>query len=173
LRDKPSYHGNSLDIEPVTPEDLPVFMELVGELATFLKAPRDFTNTQEGFQHALFDDPPLMEAIMLRYDGEVAGMATWFENYEVLQGRKVMWFDYFYVRPEFRRRPIAPGVLIYLLILAREREYLWLEGTVNEWNNEAMSLYKMLKAEEPRQKLFRFTLEKLDWSLMRPFLPSA
>jgi GNAT superfamily N-acetyltransferase len=156
--EKPRYAKGSLSIDPLTPEDMPVFMEMMNELAEALGAGGWFVNTQDNLHQAIFGDPPRMEVILVRLGGEPAGFASWFETYEVLSGKQVMWFDYFYTRPQYRTRPIAPAMLIYVMMLAKGRNYEYVEGTVQDWNKEALSLYMMLKADEVPHRLFRLEL---------------
>jgi GNAT superfamily N-acetyltransferase len=159
--EKPRYVSAGLSIDPLRPDDLPVFMEMMGELAVALGARGWFINPEENLHAALFSEPPRMEAILVRYKDEPAGFASWFETYEVLSGRLVMWFDYFYTRPQFRTRPIMPAMLLYLLKLAKDRKYLYVEGTVQEWNKEALTLYQLLKAEEVEHRLFRLDVSQI------------
>jgi GNAT superfamily N-acetyltransferase len=136
-------------------------MEMMEELAVALGARGWFVNPEENLREALFGESPRMEAILVRFRGEPAGFASWFETYEVLSGKLVMWFDYFYTRPQFRTRPIMPAMLLYMLKLAKDREYLYVEGTVQEWNKEALALYGLLKAEEIEHRLFRLDVSKI------------
>ena len=158
MQEKPLFVRGDLSIGPLMPEDLPVFMEMMDELAVALGAQGWFVNTTENLEQAIFGEPPRMEVILVRYKGEPAGFASWFETYEVLSGKQVMWFDYFYTRPAFRTRPITPVMLVYLLMLARKRNYAYVEGTVQDWNKEALNLYSLLKAEEVEHRLFRLDL---------------
>ena len=161
MPEKPRYSSAGLTIDPLTPEDLPVFMEMMGECAIALGARGWFVNTAESLHEALFGESTRMEAILVRFKGEPAGFSSWFETYEVLSGKLVMWFDYFYTRPQFRTRPIMPSMLLYLLQLAKDREYLYVEGTVQEWNKSALALYGLLKAEEIEHRLFRLDVSKI------------
>lgn len=173
LREKPSYANAGLRIDPVTPDDLPSFVEMFGELVEFMRAAEWFSATQDDFHRALFDDPQRMEAIIVRYEGEPAGLATWFETYEALSGKVTMWFDYLYVRPAFRSKPIAPAMLIYLLMLAKDRDYLWIEGTVQAWNAEALSFYKTVRAQELPHHIHRLHLSRIDWTLLEKLRPKG
>ena len=74
----PRYSAAGLAIEPVEPGDIPAFMEMLGEMAEFLRGSKNFVTTPEELSQALFSSPPVMEAIIGRQEGEVAGFVNWY-----------------------------------------------------------------------------------------------
>lgn len=163
-RETPSYAAGALTIDPVGPDDLPIFRELLGELVDFLDMRDVYTVTDDDLRHALFDEPPQVEALLARYNGEAAGLATWTEVFHPVVGKFVMSLEFFYVRPQFRSHLITPALLIYLIFLAKHRGYFRIEWFVHEWNAAAIEFYKSLKAEEIAQKPYRLSLSEFDWS---------
>jgi len=168
--EKPSYSSGSLRIEAVKPEDFPVFREMLGELVDLLDMRNVYTLPDDELHHALFDEPPRMEAIIARYQGEPAGFATWTEAFHLVTGKIVMSFDYIYARPEYRTRLITPALLIYLLFIAERRGYIRVEGAVHEWNTETSKFYESLNAVAVPQKIYRFNMADFDWSPFRHLL---
>jgi GNAT superfamily N-acetyltransferase len=151
-------------VEPATPEDIPSLLEMLGEVAEFLGVAGSFTNTQESLGRALFGTPSTCEAMVARDAGRPAGFALWSEFYRPFSGRPALWLDYIYVRPEFRRKPLAMAMLVKVLALARERGYVSIYGLVFEWNEAARTLYALLHVEELDVRLFNFRLDAVDWS---------
>ena len=163
-RETPSYSSGTLSIDPIQPEDLPVFREMLDELVDVLEMKDVYTIGDDALYHALFDDPPGSEAIIARHKGEPAGIATWTDSFHLVRGKYTMLFDYIYVRPQFRNFMITPAMLIYLLMLARRRGYFRMEGFVHEWNIETTNFYRALSAEENTQQSFHIDLDKVDWA---------
>lgn len=171
---KPSYSAAGLSIEPVRPDDVPDLLAMVGEIAEHLGASENFFNTADNLSQALFATPPLVEAVIARHEGRTAGFALWLEKYRVFSGRKMLWLDYLYVRPEYRRMPLGIGLLVYVLNLARARDYIAIQGTVLDANETARNLYAILKIEELNTRTFNLTLSKVNWSLLGRFhVPSG
>jgi ribosomal protein S18 acetylase RimI-like enzyme len=163
---KPRFSAAGLAIEPVRSDDIPALMEMMGELADFLDGRLNFVTTAEELQTVLFSDPPAMEMILGRQDGEVAGFVNWFEDYKVFSGRRAMRVDYLYVRPKFRTRPLAIAMLVYLLRLAKARGYRYLEGSVLDRNTQARKMYKALKAKELEMRTYHLDLMEVDASVL-------
>jgi GNAT superfamily N-acetyltransferase len=167
---KPSYHSGSLSIDPVKPDEMPVFRALLDGLVESLDMADIYTVTDEQLHEALFGEHPQMEAVIARYGGEPAGVATWNYGFHVVRGGQVMSFEYLYVKPQFRNHMVPFALLIYVMVLARRRGYFRIEGFVEEWNNQALGLYEKLHAESVDQKLWRMDLDKIDWSPYRDLL---
>ena len=169
-RETPSYSSGALSIDPVRPEDLPIFKELLGELVDILDM-RDVYNVEDGaLRLAMFSEPPQVEAIIARYNGEPAGIATWTSGFHLVRGETVMSFEYIYVRPPFRSHLITVAMLIYVLVLAKRRGYMRIEGFVHDWNSDTANFYRGLKAEEVPQKAYRLDLADIDWSPFQALL---
>lgn len=167
---KPSYHSGSLSIDPLKSEDLPVFRQLLDEMVESLDMRDVYRVTDAELQEALLGEPPQMEAIMARYGEEPAGIATWTHSFHLVLGKKVMSFEYIYVKPKFRNHMVPLALMLYLLVLARRRGYVRIEGFVHEWNAQAGALYAKLHAEAIDQKSWRLDLDKVDWSPYRDLL---
>ena len=169
-RQTPGYSSGALSIDPLRPEDLPVFRELLGELVDVLDMRDVYAVEDDALCQAMFSEPPQVEAIIARYNGEPAGLATWTLGFHLVRGKTVMSFEYIYVRPEFRRHFITVAMLVYILVLAKRRGYFRIEGFVHDWNSETAGFYKGLKAVEVPQKAYRLDLSEVDWAPFRRFL---
>ena len=169
-REAPSYASGGLRIDPVTPDQIPLFFELLGELVEVLDMTDVYTLTEEGLRAAMFQDPPRVEAIIVHFDDEPAGIATWSEYIHLVSGKMVMSFEYMYVRPQLRSHWITASMLIYLLLLAKQRDYFRVEGAVHEWNTETAEFYKRLGAERLPQHFYRFSMEDVDWTPFKSFI---
>jgi GNAT superfamily N-acetyltransferase len=160
----PSYASAGLTIDPVREEDIPVFRELLGELVQSMNQADIYAVEDDQLRAVLFSDPPQMEAIITRYKGEPAGLATWVEGFHLVRGSRIMGFEYLYVRPRFRSYSVAIAMLIYLVSLARHRGYIRIEGFVEDWNDPVAAFYRSLNATAASQSAYRLDLDKVDWS---------
>jgi GNAT superfamily N-acetyltransferase len=162
----PHFSAAGLEIAPVEAADIPAFMELLGEMAEFMQGSHNYITTPEELSRALFSTPPVLEAIIGRVEGQVAGFVTLYEGYKVFSGRRAMRVDYLYVRPRFRTRPLAIAMLVYLLRVAKTRGYRYLEGEVVDWNLPAKKMYTALNAQEVPSRNYNLDLTTVDWSLL-------
>jgi GNAT superfamily N-acetyltransferase len=162
-----SFSAVDLKVQPATPADVPILLEMLSEMAESIGALRNFTNTPESLTEALFGASPVCEIAVARDQGVAAGFAAWLEFYRPLSGRKALWLDYIYVRPESRGRPLALAMLCHLLALAKQRDYVSIFGAVLE-SNPAQNIYSLLGAEEEKARFFFLYLSKVDWSLLGP-----
>jgi GNAT superfamily N-acetyltransferase len=166
-RETPSYSSAGLSIDAFREKDLPVFRELLDELVQSLHQTDIYAVQDDQLRQAFFSDPPQMEAIIARYKGEPAGLATWVEGFHLVRGSTIMSFEYLYVRPKFRSYAVAMAMLIYLVSLARYRGYIRIEGFVEDWNDPVAAFYRSFNATEANQTAYRLDLSKIDWRMFR------
>jgi GNAT superfamily N-acetyltransferase len=137
----------ALSIEFAKPEDVPLILELIRELAEYERQPDEAQATREQLHEALFGSRPAAEAVIARVDGEAAGWALWFQNFSTWTGRPGLWLEDLYVRPQHRRRGVGKALLAYLAQLCLERGYGRFEWAVLDWNSPALEFYQVLGAE--------------------------
>ncbi|HEY7466392.1 MAG TPA: GNAT family N-acetyltransferase [Dehalococcoidia bacterium] len=136
-----------LRIEPARPEDVPLVLELIRELAEYEKEPESARATEGQIREALFGERPAAEAVIAWVDGEAAGWALWFQNFSTWTGKPGLWLEDLFVRPRFRRQGIGRALLAYLAGLCVERGYGRFEWSVLDWNTGAIEFYESLGAE--------------------------
>jgi len=136
-----------LRIQPATPDDVPLMLDLVRELAEYEKQPEAVKATPEQLRSALFGERPAAEAVIARWDGRPVGWALWFQSFSTWTGRPGLWLEDLYVRPAYRRRGVGRALLVYLARLCRERGYGRFEWAVLDWNTPAVGFYRALGAE--------------------------
>jgi GNAT superfamily N-acetyltransferase len=136
-----------LRIEPARPEDVPLILELIRELAEFEKEPESAKATAEQIHEALFGERAAAEAVIARIDGVAVGWALWFQNFSTWTGRPGLWLEDLFVRPQHRRNGVGRALLGYLARLCVERGYGRFEWSVLDWNTPSIEFYKALGAE--------------------------
>ena len=135
-----------LRINPATPDDLPLMLDLVRELAEYEHEADQARMTPEQLNEALFGERPAAEAAIVRVDGEGAGWALWFQNFSTWTGKPGLWLEDLYVRPQHRGRGAGKALLVYLARLCVERDYGRFELSVLDWNAPSIAFYEALGA---------------------------
>jgi GNAT superfamily N-acetyltransferase len=136
-----------ISIEPATPKDLPLILDLIRELAEYEKQPDAAQATESQLLQALFGEKPAAEAVIARLKGRPAGWALWFQTFSTWTGKGGLWLEDLYVRPAYRRRGVGGALLVHLAALCVERGYGRLEWSVLDWNAPALDFYRELGAE--------------------------
>jgi GNAT superfamily N-acetyltransferase len=134
-------------IAPVTPDEVPILLALIRELARFEKLEHEVEATPELFQQALFGPQPAAGALLARGDGEVAGYAIYFFTFSTFVGRPGIWLEDVYVRPPFRRRGLGQALIQAVARIGRARGCGRYEWTALNWNEPALKIYRGLGAK--------------------------
>ena len=94
-----------------------------------------------------------------------AGFALFFHTFSTFLGRRSLWLEDLFVRPEHRGAGIGRALLTALAAIARERGCGRFEWAVLDWNTPAIDFYQSLGAVAMNDwtvyRLSRAALEKL------------
>lgn len=135
-----------LSIRPATIHDVSLLRTLICELADFEHELDGVTITLEDLARDGFGDSPKFRALILEWNGEVAGYAMIFDCYSSWIGRQLFLEDLF-VRHQFRGNGIGKSALAYLARLAKSEGYRAMRWEVLNWNQPALDLYRALGGE--------------------------
>jgi GNAT superfamily N-acetyltransferase len=133
-------------IDPARPEDVPMILTLIRELAEFERLLHEVTATEEQVHEGLFGARPSAEVVMARMGDEVAGFALFFHNFSTFLAKPGIYLEDLYVRQRFRGQGCGEALLRYLARTALERGCGRLEWSVLDWNQRAIDFYKSLGA---------------------------
>jgi ribosomal protein S18 acetylase RimI-like enzyme len=137
----------STTIRPATEADLPAVLGFVRALARYEKLEHQVAATEEGLREALFGDRPGAE-VLLAFEGEEAvGFAVFFHNFSTFLGRRGLYLEDLWVKPEARGRRHGKALLRHLARLAVERGCGRFEWTVLDWNEPSIRFYRSQGAE--------------------------
>ncbi len=152
----------TIAIRPATPDDVPLILMFLRELAAYEKLSHEVVASEADFQAALFGARPTVEAVIASLDGEAVGYALFFPNFSTFLGKPGLYLEDLYVRPAARGFGVGRELLIYLARLAVERGWGRFEWAVLDWNEPSIGFYKKLGAV-PMDELtiFRLTGERL------------
>ncbi len=153
----------ALEITPATPEDVPLVLRFIRELAEYERLAHAVVATPEELREQLFGERPSAEVLIAREEGEPAGFAVFFHNFSTFLGRRGLYLEDLYVRPELRGRGVGRALLRALARVAAERGCGRLEWSVLDWNEPAIRFYRSLGA----RPLEEWTVYRLDGEALR------
>lgn len=133
-------------LRPATPADVPLILTYVRELADYEKLSHAMISTEAMFQEALFGLRPSAEVVLAEWAGQPAGFALFFHNFSTFLGRRGLYLEDLYVRPDLRGHGIGRALLAHLAGLAVTRGCGRMEWSVLDWNQQAWGFYQVLGA---------------------------
>ena len=133
-------------IRTAAPDDVPVLLELVRELAVYEKEPDAVEATEDLLAAALFGPSPVASCHVAEVDGAVVGFALWYVSFSTWQGRPGLWLEDLFVRPAARGHGLGKALLQALAQVCIERGYGRFEWWVLDWNVDAQGFYRSLGA---------------------------
>ena len=155
----------SFTIEPASPSDVADLHRLIGELADYERLTHLCVSTQADLQAALFGDRPVAEALIARLEANsqvAAGFALFFHTYSTFLGRRSLWLEDLFVRPQFRGAGLGRRLLTTLAATAQQRGCGRFEWSVLDWNENAIGFYESLGARVlPDWRIARVTGDAL------------
>ena len=141
-RKDPSANAPPCRIRPACDDDVPLVLTLIRELAEYERMAEEVTAAEADIRQALFGPAPSAEAVIAEVEGRPAGFALFFHSFSTFAGRRGLYLEDLYVRPEHRGRGIGRGLLRHLARLARERGCHRFEWSVLDWNALAIRSYR-------------------------------
>jgi GNAT superfamily N-acetyltransferase len=148
-----------MTLREAVPGDAAEILALIQELADYEELREMCVVTVEDVQREVFGANPVVHVLMAEEDGVVAGFALYFFNFSTFLGRRGIYLEDLFVRPEFRGRGIGKGLLLRLKEIATEAGYGRVEWSVLDWNTPSIEFYKSLGATAMDEwTTFRLTL---------------
>ncbi|KAF1697184.1 N-acetyltransferase [Pseudoxanthomonas koreensis] len=134
-------------LRAATPDDIPLVLALVAELADYERLPHEAVATADDMHAALFGPRPAAEVVIAECDGTPAGFALFFVSFSTFLGKPGLYLEDLFVRPAFRGRGAGKRLMVHLARLALERGYGRFEWSVLDWNTPAIDFYRSLGAK--------------------------
>ena len=121
-------------------------VSLIRELASYERIEHEMEATEDDVRDALFGEWPSAEAVLAYAGGELAGYALFFHNFSTFVGRRGLYLEDLFVRPEGRGRGHGKALLAALPRVAVERGWGRMEWSVLNWNQPAIDVYRSIGA---------------------------
>ncbi|MFK0289388.1 GNAT family N-acetyltransferase [Streptomyces sp. NPDC090442] len=149
-------------IRAATPDDVPVILAMIGELAAYERTPESAQATEPQLKEALFGSQPAAFALIAEDAGEPVGFALWFRNFSTWTGTHGVYLEDLYVRPEARGGGHGKALLAALARICVERGYQRFEWSVLDWNEPSIGFYRSIGARPMDEwTVFRLTGDAL------------
>lgn len=156
-------------LRAATREDVPQILAFIRELAEYEREP-DAVHADEALLAAnLFGAAPGAEVVIAQVDGAPAGFALFFHNFSTWLGRRGLYLEDLFVRPEYRGRGVGQVLMAYLAKLAVERDCGRFEWSVLDWNTPAIDFYRRLGAVG----MDEWTVQRLSGEALRELAAQA
>ena len=130
-----------------TAADVPLILDLIRGLAEYEKLAHEVVANEAMLAEELFGPAPVAEVVIADFDQQPAGFALFFHNFSTFLGRRGIYLEDLFVRPELRGHGIGLRLLTYLAKIALERRCGRLEWSVLDWNEPALRFYHRLGAK--------------------------
>ena len=149
---------NNFEIRPARVEDVPLILELIRDLATYERAPKEVTATEEQLVAVLFGEKPVAEVLLAFERKSPVGFAAFFHNFSTWLGRPGLYLEDLFIKPEKRERGYGRALLVDLAKIALDRGCGRMEWAVLDWNEPAIKFYRSLGAKPMEEwTVFRLT----------------
>jgi GNAT superfamily N-acetyltransferase len=153
-------------IRPALPNDVPVVLDMIRELAEYEREPDAVATSADDLYQGLFGPEPAASCHVATAEGdgdsggpaEVVGFALWFTTFSTWTGRPGIYLEDLYVRSEHRRSGHGRALLRALADVCAARGYARLEWSVLDWNTHAQRFYRDLGAV-PTEEWTRWRLD--------------
>lgn len=130
-----------------TPDDVPVILNLIKQLAEYEKAADQVVATEELLHESLFEQRAA-EVLLVEVDGRAVGFAVFFTSYSTWLARAGIFLEDLFVLPDERGKGYGKGLLVRLAQIAVERGCGRLEWNCLDWNQPSIDFYLSLGAEK-------------------------
>src|SRR5262245_59191011 len=155
--------STEFEIKSATIEDVSLILWFIQQLAEYEHLPKEVVATEEGLRESLFGARPDAEVVIGYSLGEPAGFALFFHNYSTFLGKRGLYLEDLFVRPEYRNQGFGRQLLRHLARLAKERNCGRFEWAVLDWNEPAIKFYRSLGARPMDEwTVFRLTGDALE-----------
>jgi GNAT superfamily N-acetyltransferase len=152
----------TIAVAQATIVDVPLIGTLIRELAAYERDPEAAVATDDDLRSALFGERPAAEVLIARIDGDAVGFALFFHNFSTWTGRRGLYLEDIFVRPE--ARSVGAGRVLFsaLARIAVERGCERIDWAVLEWNELAIGFYHRMGAEmQSDWRIFRLSGDAL------------
>lgn len=131
-----------MSLRAAGPDDVPVICALIRALADYEDLTAEVVLDEARVGEELFGPDPAARVTLAEEGGRVVGFALWFWSFSTFLGRRGIWLEDLFVRPEHRGRGVGRELLQHLRSLTDGR----IEWNVLDWNEPSIRFYAALGA---------------------------
>ena len=138
--------NNRFHIRPAKPDDAPLILRFIRDLAEFEGLSHVVAATEDSLRESLFGTNPNAEVALGFLGDDPVGFAVFFHTYSTFLGRRGMYLEDIFVMPEHRRKGLGTMLLRHVAGIAVERGCGRFEWSALDWNQNAARFYEGLGA---------------------------
>lgn len=155
--------NEQLEIRTATAADVPLILEFIKGLAEYEKLAHEVVADEALLHEQLFGERPGAEVVIAYLAGEPVGFALFFHNFSTFLGRRGIYLEDLFVKPDVRGHGVGRALLGHLARLAIARGCGRFEWAVLNWNEPAIKFYESLGAKPMNEwTVYRVTGEALN-----------
>lgn len=125
--------------------DTKLVLDFIKALADYEKLPNEVSATEDVLHDSLFIKRAA-EVIIGEYHGEPVAFSLFFHNFSTFQGKRGLYLEDLFVKPEMRGHGFGGAMLAFLAKTAKERDCGRFEWICLDWNESALAVYRKLGA---------------------------
>jgi len=144
LPTKLDYNMN-ISLRKANETDLPAVLDLIKELATYERAPKEVTITLHDLKKDGFGEHPIFEIILAENEKEILGMAFYFYSYSTWKG-KCIYLEDIIVKEAHRGNKIGKLLFEAVIMKCKESGAKRMQWQVLDWNTPAINFYNKYNA---------------------------
>ena len=133
-------------IRPAVIDDTGTLLDLIRGLAEYERLSHLVTATEASLRDALFGSQPGAEALLAFESESAVGFAVFFHNFSTFLGKRGLWLDDIFVRPEHRGKGHGKALFLHVAHIAYERGCGRFEWSALDWNEPAIRFYTSMGA---------------------------
>lgn len=150
-----------VDIRYANRNDVPLILELIKGIAEYEKLLDQVEANPVLLEHELFDEQNAK--VVLAYVKDIpVGFALYFFNFSTFKGKKGLYLEDLYIKPEYRGSGIGNTVFDYLISEAKKSNCGRMEWVCLNWNTPAIEFYQKKKAS-PLSDWTTFRIDEFDF----------
>lgn len=155
----------SLRIVEATEKDIQLILQFIKELAHYEKLLDRVENNEDRLRQTIFSEDRDIHALLAYEGGVPVGYAVFYYTYSTFVGRRGLYLEDLYVKPEARGKGFGRALLSHLARVAKAKDCWRMEWAVLNWNESAINFYQGLGAvpmtEWTTYRLFGAALDRL------------
>jgi len=133
-------------IRPAVIDDTGTLLDLIRGLAEYERLSHLVTATEASLRDALFGSQPGAEALLAFESESAVGFAVFFHNFSTFLGKRGLWLEDIFVRPEHRRKGYGEALFLHVARIAHDRGCGRFEWSALDWNEPAIRFYQSMGA---------------------------
>jgi ribosomal protein S18 acetylase RimI-like enzyme len=147
-----------LTLTKITPDNVPVVVELIREFAAYENLIKFCEVTEEQLDKALFEDDAVVSGLLAWHRDVPVGYAIFYPNFASFRGQRGLYIEDIFVKAEYRKQGLGEMMIREIARLAAARGFERIDFLVLDWNTPAVNFYKKLGAvRDNDERHFKFT----------------